>query len=689
MSTMTTLLYPDFETRSELDLKEVGLYRYARHPSTDVWCLSWAIDDEEPILWVRGQPCPDRLRAHVEAGGKVVAHNAAFELAIWNCICVPRYGFPPLKPEQCIDTLAMAYAMGLPGALENVAYALGLRFQKDTQGYLLMLRYASPWRRNPTQWMDENPSFTCGGEKYTGATGLARLHEYCHQDIRVCREVYGRLMPLSAKEQRVWLLDYKINQRGVAIDLAATKGALLIADKMKVALNEEMAKVTGGAVQECSAILALKDWLASKGVAKESLAKQEVVDLLADLEQFGGDPAVIKALRLRQEAAKSSTAKFKVMVNQVGDDGRMHNLYAYHGAGPGRWAGRQPQVHNLPRDMPKAEAVENILQLVREGDFRGIDMIYGAPLTAMSRCLRSFFVAPAGKKIVGGDWSNVEGRGQAWFVNEEWKLKAFAAADAKQGPGIYELAYSRMFNVPVESILNPSEERQVGKVAELAFGYGGGVGTFHVMGKTYGVKVSDAQAETFKQAWRAAHPRISTIWKELERAAIAAVRNPGEMYEAGWPGRTAKYRVVGSFLWCQLPSGRVICYPFPKLLPGEYGDILTYMTVPSELDRRTGKIIDDPANNGAWARLKSWGGQLLNNVVQGFCSDFLRDVMLEVDDNGGEIVLHTHDDVNLEVADQHAEKARVALQAMMRRPGAWAAGFPLHANCVIMQRYGK
>jgi DNA polymerase len=684
-------LHIDFETRSTVDLKEVGLWNYARHPGTDAWCVAVALGEMEPELISHSDfygAQTGRMFDHVVAGKPVYAHNAPFELAIWNQIMVPRYGWPVLRPEQTYCTMAQSYAMGLPGALEDVALALGLRILKDTDGRAIMLKYARPWRTEPLKWMDECPSFTVSGNKMTGQQGLQRLYSYCQQDVRVEREIHKYLMPLSERERRVWLLDYKINQRGVAIDVESAKAAILLAEQVKEDCDVQLANVTGNAVTSCTAVGALKEWLATNGLpeAQDGLDKQAVVDYLArgDLPE-----RVRRALTLRQEAGKASNAKFGVMVSQVGDDGRLHNMYQYHGAGTGRWAGRAVQTHNLPRDMPKPESVERILSLVREGNHDAIDAIYGPPLSMISKCLRSFFVAPPGKVLVSGDWSNIEGRGQAWFAGEQWKLDAFKAADAKRGPGIYELAYARMFGVPVESVKNPSEERQVGKVSELAFGYQGGVGSFHVMAKTYGVKVSDAKADEFKDAWRAAHPRIKAVWGVIQKAAINAVQAPGEIYTCGWPGREAKYRKVGSFLWCLLPSGRAICYPYPKVLEGEFGPQLTYMTVPSQEDRKKGAIIDDPKNASNWARMSTYGGSLFNNIIQGACRDFLADCMLRVDEAGGALVLHTHDDLNVEVDAAKGEGARAAMQEMMRFVPPWAAGFPLHADCKTMERYGK
>lgn len=669
-----TTLHIDFETRSELDLIQVGQHNYARHSSTDVWCMSWAIGGEEPRILASTRFDHDEAGAaleHVEHGGRVVAHNAPFELAIWNQIMVPRYGWPELKPEQTYCTMAMAYAMGLPGALEDAALALGLHMLKDAEGRALMLRMSRPRSflpyGTPVWWED--------------ADKLTRLYAYCQQDVRVERELETRLLPLSDKERQVWLMDYAINQRGVAVDLETTKAAIAMAETVKEKCSDELTKITGGAVQSITAVAAFKEWIAAQGVVVDSLAKQDVVDLLAtDLPDN-----VARALTLRQEAGKASAAKLDRIADSAGNDGRLRGLYQYHGAGTGRWAGRGVQVHNLPRDMPSRDAVEKILQLVREGKHEAIDAVYGPPLTMISKCLRSFFVAPPGKVLVSGDWANVEGRGQSWFAGEQWKLDAFRAADAGTGPGIYELAYSRMFGVPVESVKDPSEERQVGKVSELAFGYQGGKGSFAKMGKNYNVKVEPSVAEGFKTAWRAAHPRIVQCWRDIQRAAISAVQHPGEKFTCGAIGRQATFKTAGSFLWCMLPSGRVNCYPYPKILEDSYGPQLTYMTMPGPETA----VVYDTKNASNWARVSTYGGSLFNNIVQGFCRDFLADCMLRLSDAGAAVVLHTHDDVNIEVDADKADGARAAMQDFMRTPPAWAAGFPLFAKCKIMTRYGK
>ena len=666
------ILHIDFETRSALDLREVGLANYVRHPTTDVWCMAWVLGDEEPLTWTPKSVLPLAVEDHVLREGAVYAHNAPFELAVWNEIMVPRYGWPPLKPEQVHCTMAMAYAMGLPGALEDAALALGLDVLKDAEGRALMLRMARPRRMDGDTpvWWDEP-------EK------LARLYAYCQQDVRVERELHKRLMPLSTKERRVWLADYAINQRGVQVDVPSAKAAVAMTAKVKERCNDALGRLTGGAVQTTTAVAALKEWLAGQGVPAESLAKQDVADLLA---KDGLPEPVRKALLLRQESAKASTSKLDALIKRAGADSRLRNTLQYHGAATGRWAGRGVQLHNLVRDVPPNTTVEKILALVRNDDFDAIDIVYGPPMSVISRCIRGFFQAAPGKVLVAGDFANVEGRGVAWFSGEDWKLRAFREADAGTGPGIYELAYAKSFGVPVESVKDPSFERQVGKTMELAFGYGGGVGAFKTMGKNMGVIVPDAKADEFKVAWRSAHPRVKNTWYALERAAIGAVENPGKAFSAGHPGREVRYKVAGSFLWCLLPSGRALCYPYPKVLEGEYGPQLTYMKVPSPDAADKGKIIDDPKNTSNWARIKTYGGSLMENVIQAICRDVLVDAMLPFCDN---VVLHVHDEIVLEVDEAKGEDARVKLEQAMRTAPAWAAGFPLFAKCKVMRRYGK
>jgi DNA polymerase len=676
---MSPTAHGDFETRSELDLKAVGLWNYARHPSTDVWCFAYAFNDEEPKIWVPGYPIPTRLEHHIENGGKFVSHNAQFELEIWNEIMVKRCGWPLLTPAQTFCTMAQAYAMGLPGGLEDASLAVGLSVNKDTEGRALMLRYARPWQVNPTKWLDECPSFTHAGQKISGAEGLKRVYAYCLQDVRVEQALCTRLVPLSDRERQIWLMDYRINARGVGVDLETARAGAAMCEEIKKRAGEKLAIITEGAVTSPTALSALKQWCAAQGVEVDSLAKDTLEEWLTkDLPDNVRD-----ALIQRQEAGKASVAKLDRLLTMAGGDERLHQIVQYHGASTGRWAARGVQVHNLPRKMPKAAVVEEILGHVRDGAIEWIDIAYGPPMDVISQCLRSFFVPKNGNVLVAGDFSAVEGRGTAWLSGEEWKLEVFRRSDRKEGPDVYCVTAAALLHMNVQDITEELRQKP-GKIAELAFGYQGGVGA----GKRFSPDTPTHTLNEWKLAWRAKHPRIVATWEELENAAVAAVEQPGQTFRAGHGDRHVRFKKAGSFLWCRLPSGRVMCYPYPKLLPGLYGKAqLTYMTVPSENDK--GKIIQDVKNANNWARIGTYGGALMENVVQAICRDLLADTMIAMDSKGAQIVLHVHDEPVNEVPRAAAKKAREAMQRIMRTPPDWAPDFPLWADCKILERYGK
>ena len=665
-------LHLDWESRGVVDLRDVGLHNYARDKDTDLWLGAYAFGDEEPIVWYPGELCPPRIVDHVKAGGEVHAWNAPFELEMWNQIAAPRHGWPELKPEQTLCVMACGYAIGLPGALEDAALAMGLQILKDSEGRNLMMRMARPRSTKPLLW-------------WTDPEKIARLAAYSQQDVRVERELHKRLMPLSATERKVWLLDYRINQRGVQVDIPSAKAAVSLTEKMKVSYDDQMAKATGGEATTCTALGPIKAWLAARGLpsALDGLDKPAVAAALARTDLSEG---VRNVLTLRQEAGKASTAKFGAMVNRAGADGRLRQTLQYHGAATGRWAARGVQVHNLPRDVPDATTVERVLKLVRDGRADVIDAIYGPPVSVLSQCLRSFFVAKPGRVLIAGDFANVEGRGVAWLSGEQWKLQAFRAADAKTGPGLYELAYAKSFGVDAATVKNPSVERQIGKVQELLLGFGGSVGAIRRGGGRLVADKKDSELRSWVDGWRAAHPATVKTWKELERAAINAVQNVGEIYTAGYPGRQVKYKVAGSFLWCLLPSGRALCYPYPKILQGDYGPQLTYMTVPGQ-DKS--KVIADPKNSSNWSRCKTYGGSLMENCIQALCRDLLVDRMVALDSMGASIVLHVHDEAVVEVAQEKATVACAQMEKVLREVPAWAHGFPLYAECAVMERYGQ
>jgi hypothetical protein len=473
-----TAVHIDFETRSVIDLKKRGLDVYANHASTDLLSLAVAFNDE-PAELVMARSTEhgglaltkplNRVLDHVRDGGIVYAHNAQFEFTIWNTVCVPRYGWPALKLEQMRCTMAMALAMSLPGKLEELVEALRLDVKKDMTGHRVMQQISRP-RKKPA----EDCPHCRGDGAFLGdacdcvvwwedAAKYQTVFDYNVQDVEAERAAHQHLRELSDFEQRVWIVDQKINRRGMAFDAPAARAALEVVAEEKQRLDARMKKLTGGHVSTCTNAKALAAWVNDQGVATDGVAKADVNMLLEDDDL----PADVRAaLLLRQEAGRSSVAKLEKGLDMLGPGERLRYSKQYHSATTGRWGGRGVQPDNFPRPpkaLGKPALQDEILRALRAGrraDY--LDLIYGAPMEVLSACLRAFIKAGEGKTLIAPDYSNVEGRKIAWLAGEEWKLQAFRDADAGTGPGIYELTYARSFNVDVATVT--PDQRQVGKV---------------------------------------------------------------------------------------------------------------------------------------------------------------------------------------------------------------------------------
>ena len=344
-----TDLHLDLETKSRCDLKAEGLARYAEDPSTDVHCAAYAFGDGPVLLWRAGQPCPADVRSHIESGSRVVAHNFAFEIALANNVLAVKHGWPKMKIEQGACTMCMAYAMALPGALEKAAPALGLELRKDALGKRIMMQLCQPNKDGKLWEYDDDP------DKFE------KLFSYCRQDVVVERALHKRMLELSPDEQKLWVLDYQINQRGVLVDLPAIAKALKLVAAEKARLDAEMLALTDGDVGKCTEVALLVKWIKHQGVKVPGLAKADVLDALS-----GDIPDNVRqALELRKEAAKSSTAKLLAMQERANADGRVRGIHQFHGASTGRWAGRGVQMQNLPRSKVLAkEEIEEIFEIL-------------------------------------------------------------------------------------------------------------------------------------------------------------------------------------------------------------------------------------------------------------------------------------------------------------------------------------
>lgn len=689
------ILHLDFETRSDLDLRRVGLHQYARGKNTDLMCAAFAFDDEPVVLWRPGGILPDRFIKHVESGGLVYAHNATFEQEMTNNVARRRYNWPLLATEQLVCTMAMSYAMGLPGHLGSTAAALGLAQQKDMVGNRLMLQYCQPKNVGAggrLEWWD-NPE------------DLQKIYNYCIQDVEVERAIGHRLMQLSPYERQVWQLDQKINARGIKVDTRAVQAATIMVESEKERLNEEIRRVSGNQIATCTAVQQIKDYLYMRGVpGVEALAKADVAETLLQPDLPSDCRRV---LELRREAGKASIAKLEAMLTGAStEDSRLRGSFQYSGANTRRWAGRRVQLQNLPRSKINAPVVDKILVDLTKGlTAHEIDTIYGPPLDVVSNCLRGFLVSDTKHDLLACDFSSIEARVIAWLAGEETALEIFRTHGK-----IYEYAASKIFNRPMPEITD--SERQVGKVAVLALGYGGGVGAFQTMARGYGVALSPAytalselaDSDTFRRAedmfvqnkhrfdeisreeyiaseltktfWRRSNPQIVQFWADLQNAAIMAVKNPMAEIRVG-SGKVV-YKTNGSFLWCRLPSGGVICYPYPEveMVDVPWGGKVSGLTYMSE-DGQSKK----------WLRFKTYGGSLAENVTQAVARDLLADAMLRLEAKGYPVVAHVHDEIVSELLEGKGTLAEMS-QIMCDSP-SWANGLPVKAGGWRDKRYRK
>lgn len=694
---MAEKLYIDFETRSTVDLKTAGVHKYAAHITTDVLCTGWAFDDEPPQLSLRNS-LDERVKAHVVAGKPVIAHNAAFELAIWNIVGA-RYDWPRLRVSQIDCTMVRAYSMGLPGALARCAPAMGLKVEKDAKGHRLMLKLCKPkknYGNGRIDWQKDEQEFE-------------ELGRYCMQDVIVEREIDKRLLALSPKEKELWNLDQKINWRGIYVDIDTIHKAQAMVEKERLFLDRELRRVTDNKVATASANQQLKEWLISRGIPTDGVAKNAVINLL---ERVDLPSDVRRALEIRQESAKSSTSKLVAMVNGASADRRVKGLFQFYGAGTGRWAARRIQPHNLPRPTIAQNHIDTILLRIRDDDqaHRYIRMFYGSLIGVISNCLRGFITAAPGNDLIAMDLMAIESRILAWLAGEEAKLQIYRG-DGK----VYEYEASGIYGIPKEQITK--DQRQVGKVCDLAFGFQGGVGAVQAMAAAYRIKLAPAFAflwanapedrkqwalkrwesekediriiesgiskeewlasELTKMAWRANNPNIVKYWADIEAAAKTAIRTPNSACVVGPPGRQVTFKKKGNFLYCKLPSGRLLCYPFPKLSQKvmKWGEVKEVITVMGE------------DNTGAWVKQFIYGGFIVENIVQAVARDFLADAMIRCENRGYPVVLHVHDEIVSEISKSFGSLKE--MQDIVSEVPSWAEGLPMAAEGWRGERYRK
>lgn len=703
---MADFLFYDLETKSQsADLKKVGTYRYAANPTTELLCGALALDDEPIHLWKPGEKLPKKYIDHMKKGRPMVAHGAQFEIQIHRQKLTPVHGWPAIEVPQFRCSQAMALALALPPALENISEALGIDEFKDKVGKRVMLQMTKPRKARK----GENPDEV---HWYDDEERHQTLQGYCIKDVDVMRQGFNVMWPLTEDEQALWVLDQIINDRGFYVDPKLLMSMRRIILDAALDIDASLVKITKGAVKTVGQVAQMKDWLELEcGVVIKSLNKQTIPDLLNDkkVPQKAKD-----VLELRLAGAQAATKKVDAFLARRDNDGRVRGSFLFHAAGTGRWSSRGIQVHNLKRLTSEDESeISSAVDDLMTGDYKVLKTKYARPLKIVGDNIRTVICAAPGNILIGADFSGIEARVTAWVAGELRKIKVFQDYDAGIGPDPYVAAAADVFGMNVNDLIamkktDPSQykiKRQGGKGAELAFGFQGGVNAY-VKFVPEGL-FSLEQIDEFKVKWRNAHPNVKDLWGGLNDAVniiakhankvLRGVRNPeiDPIPVNNLWFEFAKSATGENFMFAVLPSGRRIAYPSINRVM-RYQEQY-YIQKPEDIDQRElrGSMQSYFMDNsgGRWHRVFLYGGIVCENIVQGIARDLLAAAMLRIEAAGFPIVAHVHDECVIEVPKKLAKKIMAEFVRLMCVLPEWAVTpdcpLPVVANGWMAERYVK
>lgn len=630
----------DFETRSAVDLRKTGVYKYAADASTDIWCMAYKAPwSDEVQVWMPGDEMDVRLEDWIVEGGLLTAWNANFERVIWNEVMVKKYQWPATRIKQWRCTMAQASAMGLPRALGQAAAVLGVEEQKDKTGAALMLRMARPRKVNA------DGTYTWWNTK----DKVQQLVDYCKQDVRTELSVAETLFAFPDSERRLYQLDQRINDRGVKLDVDLVHRVKALAENASEQIDAEIKRLTNGQVKAATNAMDLVAWLNGYGINTKSVDKQTVARLLT-FDRL--HPVIKEVLTLRQNGAKSSTAKYDAMLHAANADGRMRGLLVYHGAATGRWSGKLVQPQNFPRPQKKqAELDEIIAKLKQEVDVSE----HGAGTVLASDLLRSMLIAEEEHRLMFADYSAIEARVLAWVSGQDDLVETF-----RKGGDVYKDMASAIYNVAVENVTDA--QRQVGKMAILGCGYGMGGKRFAEQCAAMGIAVDEDEAKRIVSVYREKNNRIAQYWRDIEEEFVEMVRESGRVGTVQLP----------------LPSGRSLTYHNPRIVQRE---------TPWGAMRDTAQVDTLNSVTRQWGPQLVWGGLLTENVVQATARDLMATAMMALEIKGYAVILSVHDEIICEVPDGFGSLDEM-IEIMTTVPD-WAKGCPINAEGKEGRRYRK
>lgn len=626
----------DIETYSGYDLSKCGVYKYTESPDFEILLFGYSADGGEVRVadFTAGETLPPEvLEALTDDSVQKWAFNAQFErvcLSRWLGLPIGEY----LSPRSWRCSMVWSAYMGLPLSLEGAGAVLGLEKQKLTEGKELIRYFCKPCAATATNGQRTRNLPEHARDKWEA------FKAYNRRDVEAEMSIQARLSKFPVPDS-VWdeyVLDQKINDRGVALDMTLVKNAVAADARSKSELTRRMRDITE--LDNPNSVAQMKEWLAGHGLETDTLGKKAVAEMIKTAPQKLQD-----ALSLRQQLAKSSVKKYQAMENAVCADGRARGMFQFYGASrTGRWAGRLIQMQNLPQNH--LSDLEQARELVKRGDFTALEMLYGSVPEVLSELIRTAFVPKPGRKFIVADFSAIEARVIAWLAGERWRNEVFATHGK-----IYEASASQMFHIPIEEITKVSPLRQKGKIAELALGYGGSVGALKAMGALE-MGLDEEELQPLVTAWRASNPNIVRLWWDVDKAAITAVRERTVTEAHG-----IRFACQSGMLFITLPSGRRLAYVKPRIGTNRFGsDCVTYEGV---------------VGTKKWERLESYGPKFVENIVQAASRDILSDAMRRLTQAGCAIVMHIHDEVVIEAP---RETSVPEVCRLMEETTSWAKG---------------
>jgi DNA polymerase len=670
----------DFETRSACPIRTHGSWRYSLDPTTEILCLAFRLpywDKGRVELWHPAFPqlgMAEEGRAHlnmlfawIHSGGLIEAHNAWFERGIWTNKGIPERGWPTIADHQWRCSAAKAAAHALPRDLDGAGSALGLTITKDLAGGKLMKKLAKP--RKPRKKERETWAKMHGDAPmpilyHESEVWFRGLFAYCCQDVLAEEAVSEAVPDLNPFEQRVYLVDQTTNERGFCLDPDAISTALDLLEREQTDLNAELCELTGGVVPKATNRAKLSAWCAAQGTALPDTTAETVDQVL----EYGHPSApVYRALTILRTLGRSSTAKYEAMAKWICPDERAHGGLLYHAATTGRWGGQGIQPQNFPKGSIKDWDMEFGWEMLKSRDVDGLRAYFGSLTEPLAQALRGAIIATPGLSLYVADYASIEARVLLWLAEDEDGLEVF-----RQGKDIYCDMASAIYKRPIAKA--DAKERGMGKVAILGLGYQMGGPRFVDTCALWGITITEEFSKTVVDAYREKYWRVKELWGDQEHAAICATDNPFNEIKCG---RVTWYSNK-KYLYCQLPSGRRLAYPFPE----------TRMTITSWGSRRPQLTFMgvNPLSH-KWMRQHTYGGMIVENLVQAIARDLMAAAFVRCEDNGDFYpVLTIHDEL---VAEGIPGQSVKEFEALMTTLPIWATGCPVAAEGWTGERYKK